>query len=769
MHVTEYLSYRKHPHRGLAAIIAATALFSIVLAEPETAAAQSKYEEYGNQDTVIDGEYDDGWQAYDSGDYARALRVWERLADQGDAQAQNNLGYMYKTGLGTPVNYQRAIYWYELAADQGRVEAIYDLAIMYDEGLGVTRDYEEARWLYERAAREGFADAHNNLGVIYANGNGVQTDARAAYFHYALAARIGTTDLARENRDNIRDRLSISELNRLDRLIGDSRDTDLFSDHVVAFEDGSFGSNTYASNTYGSNAGNSIYGANDKLTDHYGAVPQPTGPWDDPDMSRQDIRELQDVLTYLGYEPGPIDGIIGERTREAVRQFESDMGWEVTGAITFNTLLDANDIAFESGPIRTTDNSASPFPEGADKGQTAETIVVVPTEDSAVADDQGVDVVVVEEPDPDIIVVEPDPVTVEPLALDVPEHLSGTDPTLTLDGRVTGGADGPITLLIDGHYVEVAEDGSFSHDGLYVVDGERQVLVTAIDSNGNQISSLVMLERQRVVPEPFDALELELRPLNPTQAAPRPNPTAVALIIGMEEYRDLPSALFAERDAKAFADYAEHALGVPPSRIRSLIGEDATFGEIQRALQLWLPAMVYPESTDIYIYFAGHGMQDPAQEGTYLIPFDGDAQLLDRLALNRDEVLQDLADLNARSVTVMLDTCFSGQGRSDELLVAGRPVYSVQTSAVPVGVTVISAATGQQIAGSLPDQRHGLFSYFMMRGLEGAADENTDGILTAGELSDWVRDNVSRASGLLGRQPQTPGIEGDREAVLARY
>lgn len=741
--------------RRWAMVFTAAVLFIPALSGPDLAHAQSKYDEYGqgSPGATADADYDEGWRAYEAGDYATAIRIWERLADQGDAQAQNNLGYMYKTGVGTDVNYQRAIYWYERAADLGRVEAIYDLAIMYDEGLGVSRDYVEARRLYERAAREGFSDAHNNLGVIYANGNGVPTDARAAYFHYSIAARTGNADLARENRDNIASRLHPSEVNRLDRLVSNASDTDLFSDHAIAFESG----------RVGSNGSTSSFGADDKLGESYGPPVSQHGPRDDPDMTRQDIRDLQEVLAYLGYNPGPVDGIVGERTREAVRRFEADMGWEVTGAITVNTLMDANDVAFESGPIRT-----AQFPEGTRKGESAETIVVAPTPEVE-PDNQGVDVAVADEPDPDIIIVEPEPAETEPLTLDVPEHLSGTSPTMTLDGRVTGGAEGPITLLIDGDYVEVAQDGSFSHDGLYVVDGERRVLVTAIDSGGNQISTLVLLERQRVEPEPFDALELELRPLNPTQAAPRPNPTAVALIIGMEEYRDLPSAEFAERDAKAFADYAEHALGIPASRIRSLIGQDATFGEIQRALQLWLPAMVYPGQTDIYVYFAGHGMQDPAQEGTYLIPFDGDAQLLDRLALNRDEVLEELSGLNARSVTVMLDTCFSGQGRSNELLVAGRPVYAVQTNRVPTGVTVLSAATGQQIAGSLPDQRHGLFSYFMMRGLEGAADENSDGILTAGELSDWVRDNVSRASGLLGRQPQTPGIEGDREAVLARY
>src|SRR5882672_947566 len=106
----------------------------------------------GFSGSVFAAPMEDGQAAYDSGDYATALRMWRPLADQGLARAQNNLGVMYENGKGVPLDINEALKWYRLAAEQG------------------------------------YAGAQNNLGMIYALGRIVPRDPVRAYMWFSLAA-----------------------------------------------------------------------------------------------------------------------------------------------------------------------------------------------------------------------------------------------------------------------------------------------------------------------------------------------------------------------------------------------------------------------------------------------------------------------------------------------------------------------------------------------------------------------------------------------------
>ncbi|MDW3206933.1 MAG: peptidoglycan-binding protein [Alphaproteobacteria bacterium] len=628
--------------------------------------------------------YDRGYNAFQTGDYVRAARIWSRLAVAGNAQAQNSLAYLFKRGWGVHQSYQEAVYWYERAAEQGRTEAIYDLAVMYDDGLGVPRDISRARELYRKAARNGFAPAHNNLGIILEKGRGIENDRRAAYFHYAIADRIGGADHAATNRRELAARLPRHEVDILDRMVARSSNGTLYP---------------------GWPGGTSWTRPQSKAApppaDSPIAQPTAIGP---PPVTVAEIRTLQRNLGRLGYDPGPVDGIMGPATRRALRAYESARGLPVTGNATPD-LLDAvaQDVA-----------ALPPAPE---------------------------------------------------FSLTVAETVTGKTPFLKVQGQVSGAGD---TVTIDGEAVPVGQDGRFSH-GVYVIDGERVVTVTAQGEDGITLSKTVTLRREREEIDDLAALAVDLIPLNPIRTPTRTNPDAVALIIGTETYRSLPDATYADRDAKAFADYAQYVLGVPPTRIKTLVGEEAGFGSIRKALSLWLPSLVETGKSDVYVFFAGHGLTDGDATGAYLLPYDGDAELLQFLAIQRGDLIEELAALNARSATVVLDTCFSGPGRADDMLVASRPVFSVPSPTVPAGVAVLSAASGRQTAGTLPQRRHGLFSYFLMRGLEGEANADGDDVLTLGELSAWVSDKVRRAAGILGRPAQTPHLEGDGNAILVRY
>ena len=93
---------------------------------------------------AVAGPFEDAQAAHSRRDYATALRLWRPLADQGNAEAQYALGFMYDGGQGVPKNYARAAKWWRLAADQGHTFAQYNLGTLYDDGNGVPQNKAEA-------------------------------------------------------------------------------------------------------------------------------------------------------------------------------------------------------------------------------------------------------------------------------------------------------------------------------------------------------------------------------------------------------------------------------------------------------------------------------------------------------------------------------------------------------------------------------------------------------------------------------------------------
>ena len=147
-------------------------------------------------------DFQKGLSAAQAGDFATALQEWTPLADQGDASAQYNLGFMYSNGQGVLQDYAEAVKWWRLAAEQGFAKAQYNLGNMYSNGKGVPQDYAEAVKLYRLAAEQGFAFAQTNLGLMYEYGTGVLQDNVMAHMWYNIGAANGS-ELGGTNRDSI--------------------------------------------------------------------------------------------------------------------------------------------------------------------------------------------------------------------------------------------------------------------------------------------------------------------------------------------------------------------------------------------------------------------------------------------------------------------------------------------------------------------------------------------------------------------------------------
>lgn len=136
-------------------------------------------------------DFERGLAAYNSGDYETAFKEWQPLAEQGNANAQFNLGIMYDNGWGVAQDPQYAANWYLKAAQQGYVQAQFNLGVAYSFGEGVPHDDCEAVKWYRRAAEQGNADAQHGLGLQYALGKGVEQDFLMSYIWLNLAATQG--------------------------------------------------------------------------------------------------------------------------------------------------------------------------------------------------------------------------------------------------------------------------------------------------------------------------------------------------------------------------------------------------------------------------------------------------------------------------------------------------------------------------------------------------------------------------------------------------
>ena len=116
-------------------------------------------------DAAVSGPFEDGLKAAESGDFATALRLWQPLAEQGHADAQSNLGFMYQTGLGVPQDDAEALKWYQLAAEQGHARAQFYLGGMYGAGRGVPQDFVRAHMWFSLAASHSFSGRVHDKAV----------------------------------------------------------------------------------------------------------------------------------------------------------------------------------------------------------------------------------------------------------------------------------------------------------------------------------------------------------------------------------------------------------------------------------------------------------------------------------------------------------------------------------------------------------------------------------------------------------------------------
>jgi len=353
-----------------------------------------------------------------------------------------------------------------------------------------------------------------------------------------------------------------------------------------------------------------------------------------------------------------------------------------------------------------------------------------------------------------------------------PKQIEPPRSTLSLTAAASQtDANGVVTLTIstnsDTASLKVnGDEAGGRSDGRYTIKrfaqvGDNKYEVIATDRFGNTQRKTVSVSR--VVEE----ISARIQPLNPIRVSESKPRDAVAIIIGIEKYKSVGLASFADKDARVFYDYARRALGVRAENIKLLVDEKADAAEILVTFKNWLPARVKTGSTDVYVFYSGHGL--PSEDGSslYLLPHEARTDLLERTAVSQSELVAAIQKSSPKSVTMFLDSCYSGQSRTGEtLLASARPIsVKAKQSMFPKNFTVISASAPDQYSFSSPDLKHGIFSYYLMRGMEGEADSNNDKQITVGEMRAYLAENVTkRALGM--SRTQQPQVVGDQSRVL---
>ena len=229
-------------------------------------------------------------------------------------------------------------------------------------------------------------------------------------------------------------------------------------------------------------------------------------------------------------------------------------------------------------------------------------------------------------------------------------------------------------------------------------------------------------------------------------------PRSYALVIGVGGYPNLSERMqlpFAEPDAEAIFKILISSEGgnFKAENVRKLVGPTATLAKIREMLEVWLPS-VAKDDDRVLVYFAGHGFVEDGK--AYIAPVDVHPKKLGATGYPMDKLGSVFANrIKGKWKVLLTDSCHSGAITPEEIGTLNKSQFNLDKS-----LFVMTASRDREVSFESKDfgGGHGVFTYFVERGLGGHADADGDGIVTADELADYVRSNVRNAT----KNAQTP-------------
>ena len=253
----------------------------------------------------------------------------------------------------------------------------------------------------------------------------------------------------------------------------------------------------------------------------------------------------------------------------------------------------------------------------------------------------------------------------------------------------------------------------------------------------------------------------------PPPASIKPQRNRYAVVIGVEQYRQgLANVEFAAHDARVMRDYLTKTLGYPEENVVMLVNEQAAKSDVEKYVERWLPNRVEPDSS-VLVYYSGHGAPNPTTQESFLVPYDGDPTFLEVTGYSLKRLYDQLGKLPAKNVVVMLDSCFSGTGERSVIAKGLRPAMITVENPLLAGekIVVLTAGTGTQTSNTYHEKSHGLFTYFVLKGIQGAADANQDHRIDLTELYTYLKPEVQGIARREFNNDQAPQLLGNPDVL----
>ncbi len=237
------------------------------------------------------------------------------------------------------------------------------------------------------------------------------------------------------------------------------------------------------------------------------------------------------------------------------------------------------------------------------------------------------------------------------------------------------------------------------------------------------------------------------------------NKNAYAIVIGIEYYRQkLPKADYAVDDANIITAYLTKTMGYPEENVITLLNDRALKSDMEKYFDRWLSNNV-EENGRVFIYYSGHGAPNTKTGDAYLVPYDGDPAFITETGYPVARLYESLSKLKAKEIIVVIDSCFSGGGGRSVLAKGAKPlVMAINMPTSRKNMTVLTASSGDQISSAYEEKGHGLFTYFMLKGIK---DENMiqpDGSIKMEDLFAYVKPQVERIARKQFNNEQTPQL-----------
>lgn len=250
----------------------------------------------------------------------------------------------------------------------------------------------------------------------------------------------------------------------------------------------------------------------------------------------------------------------------------------------------------------------------------------------------------------------------------------------------------------------------------------------------------------------------------------------VAVIIGNRDYKKTSAVDFAVNDANKIKEFATKTLGISPGNIIYI--ENATltdftevFGQQSGEGGGKLSNFIKPNISNVFVYYVGHGAPDikSAKPEAYFVPVDADPQYISNSGYKVQSLYDNLAKLPVKKMTVVLDSCFSGNSPKGVLFkgISGLLVVAKANKIAAKNSILFTSTSENQVSSWYDEKKHSLFTYYFLKGLQGEADENKDNKISVAEMKTYLDDKVSYMARRLTGNEQQPTINGKDNQIIA--